>query len=78
MSVPSVGQSVRVRPLVTTVNCVKNGRLDRDAVWGGALGGLEESCIKCACTLAPPGNTVERLCAAATAGSGGDKTVELT
>ena len=37
-----------VHPLVTSNDDVfwKNGRLDRDAVWGGASGGSEERCIR--------------------------------
>jgi len=36
----------------------KNGLLDRDAVWGGGSGDTRESCIRWACTLAPPGKYI--------------------
>jgi len=39
-----VGRSVY--PLVTTVCSVKNGLLDKDAIWGGEWSGPKEWCIR--------------------------------
>jgi len=50
------GVPLSVGPLVTSVYYGKNGRLDRDAVYGRGSGGCKEQCINgiLGAVLAPP------------------------